>query len=389
MIFGVCAGMGDYFGIDEVWIRLAFVLSAFAGGAGIIAYIVLRLIVPAGDDTTDAAAFDRQAERVARSMRGTPGWVGIALLVVGFLLVADQIWEWRPGIFWGIGLIVLGVFLFQRHDEPAQSFVVPADTTIVAPQPPTPSGAIEARHDVTTDVAAMSLPAPPSGPSRRELRLRRRRRERSPLGWIALGALTLIEGVISMLDMSDAIDVSLAQYLALALIVLGVGLLVGGWWGRARGLAVLGLFLTPFVLVASLIDVPFDGGFGDRRIRPASIEALRPDYHVVGGILEFDLRRITPLAGPVTVRATAVAGRIKVLVDADAPLEVAARVGAGEVILFGQTFDGVKIDVRRSFAAPSRKDAPATLTLDLETSLGVVEVISVERVRPLEQGVRS
>jgi hypothetical protein len=89
------------------------------------------------------------------------------------------------------------------------------------------------------------------------------------------------------------------------------------------------------------------------------------------------------------VRATAVAGRIKVLVDADAPLEVAARVGAGEVILFGQTFDGVKIDVRRSFAAPSRKDAPATLTLDLETSLGVVEVISVERVRPLEQGVRS
>lgn len=41
---GVCAGIGDYFNLDPVLIRLAFLLLIFAGG--FIAYLIAWIIVP-------------------------------------------------------------------------------------------------------------------------------------------------------------------------------------------------------------------------------------------------------------------------------------------------------------------------------------------------------
>lgn len=46
MLAGVAAGLGEYFDIDPTIVRLAFVLTAFAGGTGLIAYIVLAIIMP-------------------------------------------------------------------------------------------------------------------------------------------------------------------------------------------------------------------------------------------------------------------------------------------------------------------------------------------------------
>lgn len=43
-IGGVCAGLGDYFNVDPVIIRLAFLLFIFAGSG--IAYLVAWVIVP-------------------------------------------------------------------------------------------------------------------------------------------------------------------------------------------------------------------------------------------------------------------------------------------------------------------------------------------------------
>ncbi len=44
-IFGVCTGLSHYLGIDVTWIRIAFVLTLFAGGFGLPIYILLVLIV--------------------------------------------------------------------------------------------------------------------------------------------------------------------------------------------------------------------------------------------------------------------------------------------------------------------------------------------------------
>jgi phage shock protein PspC (stress-responsive transcriptional regulator) len=46
MVAGVSGGLGDYLGVDPTIVRLGFVVSAFFGGAGIIAYLVAWLIVP-------------------------------------------------------------------------------------------------------------------------------------------------------------------------------------------------------------------------------------------------------------------------------------------------------------------------------------------------------
>ena len=43
---GLCAGLGEYFDLDPVVIRLAWLLFAFLGGAGLLAYIVAAIIVP-------------------------------------------------------------------------------------------------------------------------------------------------------------------------------------------------------------------------------------------------------------------------------------------------------------------------------------------------------
>nr|WP_305069603.1 PspC domain-containing protein [Flavobacterium covae] len=47
VIAGVCSGLGHYFGIDPVWIRIALTLLVFAGfGIGLLAYIILWLVTP-------------------------------------------------------------------------------------------------------------------------------------------------------------------------------------------------------------------------------------------------------------------------------------------------------------------------------------------------------
>ena len=43
---GVCGGLGDYFGIDPVIIRLVWVLFSLAYGSGILAYIAAWIIIP-------------------------------------------------------------------------------------------------------------------------------------------------------------------------------------------------------------------------------------------------------------------------------------------------------------------------------------------------------
>ena len=46
MLAGVAAGLGNYFGIEAVWIRIIFAIGTIAWGGGILIYIILWLIVP-------------------------------------------------------------------------------------------------------------------------------------------------------------------------------------------------------------------------------------------------------------------------------------------------------------------------------------------------------
>jgi len=50
---GVSSGLAAYFGIEVLYIRLAFVLLAFAGGSGILIYLILWIITPVASSITE------------------------------------------------------------------------------------------------------------------------------------------------------------------------------------------------------------------------------------------------------------------------------------------------------------------------------------------------
>lgn len=49
VIAGVCGGLGEYFDIDPVIVRLAFVLFVIMGGGGFLGYLIAALIIPEGE----------------------------------------------------------------------------------------------------------------------------------------------------------------------------------------------------------------------------------------------------------------------------------------------------------------------------------------------------
>ena len=53
---GVCGGIAEYFKIDPVIVRLAFVfVTLFSAGTGILAYIIAAFVIPASPDDTGKA----------------------------------------------------------------------------------------------------------------------------------------------------------------------------------------------------------------------------------------------------------------------------------------------------------------------------------------------
>ena len=45
-IAGICGGLGEYFNVDPVIFRIAFLFALCMGGTGFILYIVMLLVVP-------------------------------------------------------------------------------------------------------------------------------------------------------------------------------------------------------------------------------------------------------------------------------------------------------------------------------------------------------
>ena len=46
VLAGVCSGIGRYFGVDPLLIRIGFVVLIFAGGGGILTYLICWLLIP-------------------------------------------------------------------------------------------------------------------------------------------------------------------------------------------------------------------------------------------------------------------------------------------------------------------------------------------------------
>ncbi len=45
-IFGVCAGIAEYFDIDVTLVRLITIVLVFGAGSGLVAYIIAAIVMP-------------------------------------------------------------------------------------------------------------------------------------------------------------------------------------------------------------------------------------------------------------------------------------------------------------------------------------------------------
>lgn len=155
---GVAGGIGDYFDIDPTLVRLAWILLAFAGGVGILGYVVAWIIIPEapwrsrpsgeGRERSGSAAVGEQpsaagtagdagetgaasaavyvtreeGERHYRFGSDSGAWIfGAVLVGLGFFLLVRNFWPALWTIpFWPIILILVGAMLLAgafRHEH--------------------------------------------------------------------------------------------------------------------------------------------------------------------------------------------------------------------------------------------------------------------------------
>jgi phage shock protein PspC (stress-responsive transcriptional regulator) len=123
MLGGVAGGLAEYTGIDALLYRVGFVALAFAGGTGVLVYLLLWLLMPAAPGGPPSSSGTRYAgvstaPAVARAPRGprspVPGvTVAGLLIVVGVLVLLTNFtgWDIGPRGFLGAALLVVGVGL--------------------------------------------------------------------------------------------------------------------------------------------------------------------------------------------------------------------------------------------------------------------------------------
>lgn len=113
IVAGVCGGLGEYFAIDPIWFRLAFIVLAFGGGSGILVYLIMWLVVPEIPD--DAVPVTTERGNVNGGVV-----VGVLLMVVGSIALVNTVAPWLGQYVWpaiflvgGLALVVGGL----NHDN--------------------------------------------------------------------------------------------------------------------------------------------------------------------------------------------------------------------------------------------------------------------------------
>ena len=131
MVHGVAGGLAEYSGIDPLLWRVGFVALTFAGGTGILVYLLLCVLMPAGprraaDDATGSghAGWLRGhgGPALPRSPVGRLTLAGV-LIAVGVLVLVTRLTDWEPGPrpFLGAALLVVGLGLVAAAFVPGRT----------------------------------------------------------------------------------------------------------------------------------------------------------------------------------------------------------------------------------------------------------------------------
>jgi phage shock protein PspC (stress-responsive transcriptional regulator) len=298
---------------------------------------------------------------LARLRERSPlGWYGLATALIAAGVIAGA---WMSGyghgqrflaiVLAGLATIALGMLLLRRSQMPGRAGShVPAAS---------------AAADSLMEPGARSRAVPEARPANA------RPRERSPLGWYVLAAALVAAGMLAIVGTVPGLRVAPGQYFGVVVAVIGLGLVVGAWWGRARLLIILGLLLLPVAVAAAFVTVPLEGGIGELEFRPQALGELRGEYRLAGGNLRLDLTDLSAAGTSVTVTASVGVGRLVVVVPDGVQVELDAHVAGGELVLFGNRQIGTGLGDRvERLSGPSGPSG--RLILNLEVGIGDVVV---------------
>ncbi len=336
-IAGVAGGLARHLDIDPVILRVAFVVLIFFGGAGLILYAAVWLLVPRDGSDTAPIRLDVRSRTVALYLVGV-----IAVLA----LLGDSVGGW--GFPWPLVLIGLVVLLVvsgrSQRSEPG-------------PSAPGPAGAVAASPPTAPISGGYRPPTPDA-------------RRRGPLlFWFTMALAALAVGGLGIVDLAG-VEVAPSAYPALALAVTGLLLLVGAFYGRAGGLILAGLILS-VATAGTAVGERVDLDFGDVDRTPVTAEEVADRYQLGVGDLRVDL---TEVGDPENLDGRTVdfdldLGQVEVIVPEGIDVRVVAALdGFGQTRLFDESRDA------SNTAFHDGGDDVPTLTLDARVGVGEINI---------------
>ena len=336
-VAGVAGGLARHLDIDPVILRVAFVVLAFFGGAGIILYAAAWLIVPSDGSDEATINLDNRSRTVALTLVAV-----IALLA----LLGDSLGGW--GFPWPLAIVgVIAFLIISRRGDRA------------APTPPTATWESPAGVPVMTEHRGYR--PPPPNP-----------RKRGPLlFWFTLALAALSVGVLGILDLAG-LDTTPSAYPATALGVTALMLLLGAFYGRAGGLILIGLVLavaTAGTTAAERVEV------GDLERIPQRVADIDYTYEYDAADLEINLSQVTDpenLDGR-TLDIDIGIGEVTVTVPDNVDVIAETTLdGFGTTRLFNRQQDG-----SQSATYDGGEDVP-TLTVNIRAGIGELTVQTSE-----------
>ena len=378
VVAGVAGGIGAYFGIDSVIVRIAFIVLAFLGGAGLFLYLIGWLALPKEDSrSVIAKALGGDSHLRFRSLMAV-ALIGLGLLVTANLsgsLFGLFIGVWSIAPYLALILIAAGVVLVLWPGPAGRSKPTPARPP---PGTPPPSSAYATGAPSPPSAAGPEWPSPPS-PAAPAAEPRRR----SVIGSATVAALFVYTGAAMMLDRLDAVDVDLGVFFALALAITGAGLLASAFAHPARGLIALGAALSVPLLLFVGLDVPRGSGIGEDRVSVAGVDELKDEYRHGIGRLTVDLRNLDPERTDHSVELSLGIGELRVYVPETVSTTADIDVRAGNIVTPGSGYTSYSwtgsedgFDVSRTVTVPAPGETTGELRLDIDVGVGEARLIT-------------
>jgi phage shock protein PspC (stress-responsive transcriptional regulator) len=169
-------------------------------------------------------------------------------------------------------------------------------------------------------------------------------RPKSKLGRITFSLLCLALGALAVIDLATGVRVPAEVYVAAALGVIALGLVIGAWVGRARWLIPIGVLLVIALGATTAVEHSSHdiGQVDDVTATPTSVDEIAPSYGTEVGNIDLDLSQIDFTDHDVTIELTVgIGGNVNVTLPANVDTTVSADVHGGDLQLFDHHFSGL------------------------------------------------